>query len=60
MLAGGGAGATALTAVQLEPRDRHLLRELADRITRYVEDLDAGRERAGVVHDQLATTSRTS
>ncbi|MPZ09765.1 MAG: zinc transporter ZntB [Kiloniellaceae bacterium] len=38
----------------LEPRDRHLLREVADRITRYVEDLDAGRERAGVVHDQLA------
>lgn len=33
---------------------RHLLRETADRITRYVEDLDAGRERASVVHDQLA------
>jgi zinc transporter len=38
----------------LESRDRHLLRETADRITRYVEDLDAGRERASVVHDQLA------
>lgn len=38
----------------LQPRDRHALREVADRITRYVEDLDAGRERAGVVHDQLA------
>ena len=38
----------------LEPRERHLLREIADRITRYVEDLDAGRERASVVHDQLA------
>lgn len=38
----------------LEARDRHLLREIADRITRYVEDLDAGRERASVVHDQLA------
>lgn len=37
----------------LAARDRHLLREVADRITRYVEDLDAGRERAGVVHDQL-------
>jgi len=38
----------------LEARERLLLRETADRITRYVEDLDAGRERAGVVHDQLA------
>ncbi len=38
----------------LETRERHLLREVADRITRYVEDLDAGRERASVVHDQLA------
>jgi zinc transporter len=38
----------------LEQRERHLLRETADRITRYVEDLDAGRERAAVVHDQLA------
>jgi zinc transporter len=38
----------------LQPRQRHQLREVADRITRYVEDLDAGRERASVVHDQLA------
>jgi zinc transporter len=38
----------------LEARERHSLREIADRITRYVEDLDAGRERAAVVHDQLA------
>ncbi|MEO3429235.1 zinc transporter ZntB [Pelagibius sp. CAU 1746] len=38
----------------LDQRERHLLREAADRITRYVEDLDAGRERASVVHDQLA------
>ncbi|WP_193371385.1 zinc transporter ZntB [Pelagibius marinus] len=38
----------------LDQRERHLLRESADRITRYVEDLDAGRERASVVHDQLA------
>ena len=37
----------------LEARDRHLLREISDRVTRYVEDLDAGRERASVVHDQL-------
>lgn len=38
----------------LEQRERLQLREVADRITRYVEDLDAGRERASVVHDQLA------
>lgn len=38
----------------LTARERHLLREVADRITRYVEDLDAGRERASVVHDQFA------
>ncbi len=38
----------------LDQGERHQLREIADRITRYVEDLDAGRERAGVVHDQLA------
>lgn len=38
----------------LATRDRLHLRETADRITRYVEDLDAGRERASVVHDQLA------
>lgn len=30
------------------------LREISDRITRYVEDLDAARERAGVVQDELA------
>ena len=31
------------------------LREVADRITRYVEDLDAGRERAAIVQDELTT-----
>jgi zinc transporter len=30
-----------------------LLREIGDRTTRFVEDLDAARERAGVVQDQL-------
>jgi zinc transporter len=33
--------------------DHALLRETADRTIRYVEDLDAGRERAAVVQDQL-------
>jgi zinc transporter len=42
------------TTPWLETRERLLLRETADRITRYVEDIDAGRERASVVHDQLA------
>jgi len=31
------------------------LREVADRITRYVEDLDTGRERAAIIQDELAT-----
>ena len=31
------------------------LREIADRITRYVEDLDSARERASVVQDELTT-----
>lgn len=31
------------------------LREAADRITRYVEDLDSGRERAAIVQDELTT-----
>jgi zinc transporter len=31
------------------------LREVADRITRYVEDLDSGRERASIVQDELTT-----
>jgi zinc transporter len=30
-----------------------LLREIGDRMTRFVEDLDAARERAGVVQDEL-------
>ena len=32
---------------------RALLREIGDRTTRLVEDLDAARERAGVVQDEL-------
>lgn len=35
--------------------DSQRLREVNDRITRYVEDLDAARERAAVVQDELAT-----
>lgn len=36
------------------PANRTSLRELADRTTRHVEDLEALRERAGVIHDELA------
>lgn len=32
------------------------LREAADRLTRFVEDLDAARERAGVVHESLVSS----
>jgi len=34
--------------------DRGRLREVADRITRYVEDLDSARERASVTQEELA------
>lgn len=37
----------------LEPVDRAILREIADHTARYVEDLDAARERAGVAQDEL-------
>lgn len=37
----------------LDERDRVLLRELADRTTRYLEDLDAARERASIAHEQV-------
>jgi zinc transporter len=39
----------------IEPHVGQQLREIADRITRYVEDLDAGRERAAIVQDELTT-----
>lgn len=35
--------------------DKYRLREVADRVTRYVEDLDASRDRAQVVQDELST-----
>ncbi len=35
--------------------DRAVLREVTDRTTRFVEDLDAARERASVVQDELNT-----
>ena len=37
----------------LEAADRHRLREALDRVTRYVEDLDAERERAALLADEL-------
>jgi len=36
-----------------KPRDKIELREIADRVTRFVEDIDAVRERAMVLQDQL-------
>ena len=41
------------TVSWLDPLDRSRLRELADYTARYVEDLDAARERAGVAQDEL-------
>ena len=37
----------------LDAAERVKLREIADRITRYVEDLDSARERAAVTQDEL-------
>ncbi|WP_428606841.1 zinc transporter ZntB [Sedimenticola sp.] len=43
--------------VALFSDEHHLyLREAADRLTRFVEDLDAARERAGVVHESLVSS----
>lgn len=42
-------------APQLTDSDRIRLRETSDRIIRYVEDLDAVRERAAVVQEELAS-----
>ncbi|MDX1581577.1 MAG: CorA family divalent cation transporter, partial [Alphaproteobacteria bacterium] len=39
----------------MDQRDRLLLREVADKITRYVEELDTVRERAAVVQDELSS-----
>jgi len=39
----------------LDAQNNQRLREVADRITRYVEDLDAGRERAAIIQDELTT-----
>ena len=38
----------------LDDTERMRLREIADRTLRYVEDLDAARDRAGVVQEELA------
>jgi zinc transporter len=39
----------------LQADDKAHLREISDRTTRFVEDLDAARERAGVVQDELSS-----
>ena len=46
---------TASHAPWLGAGDRAVLREVADRTTRFVEDLDEARERAAVVQDELNT-----
>ena len=37
----------------LSARDRNRLREAADRVTRFAEELDSVRDRAAVIHDQM-------
>ena len=46
-------GMDKLAGYGLAPADRAHLREIADYMARYVEDLDAARERAGVAQDEL-------
>lgn len=48
------SGLTAEDVPWLDTLDRMRLREIGDRISRYVEDLDSARERAAVVQDDLA------
>lgn len=38
----------------IDEHDRSMLREAADRIVRFVEDLDTARERTSILHEQLA------
>lgn len=51
----------ALNRLQVEKadwlgkRDRLRLREVSDKLTRYIEDLDSVRDRAAVVNDELTT-----
>lgn len=40
-------------AAWLAERDRHRLREAADRVTRFAEELDSVRDRAAVIYDQM-------
>jgi zinc transporter len=39
----------------LRDQDRYEIREAADRTTRYLEELDAARERVGVAHEELVS-----
>lgn len=45
---------TTVSPPWFDARQMAMLREAADRVTRYVEDLDAVRERAAVIHDEMA------
>lgn len=46
---------TTERAAWLDGLTMQRLRESADRVTRYVEDLDAARERAAIIQDELTT-----
>ncbi|MFG1348584.1 zinc transporter ZntB [Xanthobacter autotrophicus] len=38
------------------PKDRNRLRDAADRVTRFAEELDSVRERAGIIREQMVDT----
>lgn len=48
------SGLTSGLADWIDLRHRARLREIADKITRYVEDLDSARERSAIIHEELA------
>ena len=51
--------ATAALAIEnidwMPPLERQQVREAADRLTRYIEDIDMARERAAVVQDEISS-----
>ncbi|XAM00683.1 zinc transporter ZntB [Phycisphaeraceae bacterium D3-23] len=49
------AGLMIADLAWLDPSDRARLRDVADRVTRYVEDLDLVRDRAVVIQEELAS-----
>lgn len=48
----------SLKAIWLLENEKMKIREVADRITRYIEDLDSGKDRTSVIRDELDLTAK--